>query len=141
MPLERHEKTIGRWWREQQETALAGRQAAIPDPLLLPPHVAHARHECAALGGRNISFEVAEVYVRNQELAVCYCSTVAPPGLDFPHDDCQGGKFLKPGTIAFVYRDGECKHCGLHGISHTGFVVECASRAPLGREKRVGAGN
>lgn len=145
MPLTHAEKNAGRWWRAQQEQALEERAQAVPGVLRLPVHVVHARHECPALDGKNLSFEHAEVYARNPRIGVCYCSVIkeVPDELlgSFPHEDCAGGAVLRAGTIAFVYRDGQCKHCGLHAISHSGFIVECASRPPLGRERRVGAGN
>lgn len=131
------EKNAGRWWRDRRQAALDARNAAQPPDESRPPFVRHIRHLCPANKDRSVSFDYAEIYVRNPRIGVCYCSVIqeVPDEMlgSFPHEDCAGGALLEPGRLAWIYHEGRCADCGRTARSRTGRVVDAHDRHPAGK--------
>lgn len=108
--LSTEEKACGRFFRDQWQFTLAGRNETDPPRYLVPDFIGHFRHLCSARHGRSTALELKEIYV----LSPIY-----------PEHGVEAGRF------GFIYREGRCRGCGQNARSGEGRLVDGRQRPPI----------
>lgn len=115
MGLTAGEKQAGRKFRAEQTALLFTLNKTDPPTYDVPTFLAIFRHLCPGMNRKSVAMELKERYV------------TSPP---YPEEGVPAGRF------AYLYREGQCSHCGRTARSGMGRLVDAHQRPPLIRRAR-----
>lgn len=124
------DKVAGRLFVTEAQGLLDERNLSKPAGLPVPHYLAVIRHDCPGSAGRTTPVELKEIY----DSSPSYCVHNGVARESKRGDRCRGG-VIPAGRFGFLYREGQCRHCGLIARSRTGRLVDGWSRPPINGRK------
>lgn len=115
MALTVAEKKAGRCFKAEQTALLYVLNTKDPPTFDVPSFLAIFRHLCPARNNLSTAMELQERYI------------TSPP---YPEEGVPAGRF------AYLYREGQCSHCGRTARSGMGRLVDAHERPTLIRRNR-----